>query len=597
MDFDIDEEQEKEERELESYRQDANQRLAELKRNFKSSSSPSSSSATLRLPNSAPGLGSSNNNNNLINFNQQQQTRQSSSVASSSNTPTTNYTSRIINRTPGTVVSPPNSIPSNSNVPFVPQKFIPPQRISQTSQNSQNSQKSNSSPSVGSGSSSFVTPVKSSMTSLNQSTPPIFIPPFNSSTPSTPSSVGSSNSASASPLIESISPQVAVTSNPVPPNSYVPFPTTATTIVANEVQKKNPIVKHIRDKVFKLHFTKDWTLTDYILGRQTTAFYLSLKFHMTKPKYILERIKNFHKTEICKRGTFTNRIILVNVDVHVDACGDSSIYLSNHQDSQGENGGTFKAPTYVSETALDEALIEVTRISMWADWTVICGFSDEECALYLETIRACETKGSSLIQGPNQSLASLQSSTNSLVTSTGGQGKRKGNRRWSRESSSNSNSKPVEVEKLSHTEEVHQLFAATLKNTLNKRDHITLLNHFGSLKEVIQTTSDELNDLPGFGKKKVKKLINLFQTPFIPGKEFPEPSSKKPTKKQSNIKLVKKSILPQENEIDDEDDIFIVDKETGKEEKVNCKLKVKKKQSEIGSFFSQKPKTEEEDSD
>jgi len=530
MDLDIDQEEEREKEEYEQERSDSLNRLQMLKRTV-----TEKPSALVSFPNIAPGLStldcSSFEKSNHSSSSGKIVTPSSSSLSSSSST-------------------------SQNSAKSTPQKFIIPKRPgsqsnSQSQASDNNSQNFNfaipSSPAVAS--SSVVTPSK-----------PTGIPSFNSSSPAASKSPGYTIG-----------------------EFNIPFPSSASSITANSVHLKNPMTKYIRENVIKVNYVPEWKLTDFILGKHTTALYVSLRYHLTKPKFIFERITNFHKTEICKRNVFTAKIVLVNIDVTIDASGDYSHYQSGGGSNSQQSVDNSR--TYISEAAFDEAMIEITRICMWGDWTMVCGYSDQECALYLETFRLCESKSAAIIQGPGIS-------TNSTPSPTSGNKKRGsgGNRRWSRDkysSPSSSSSKPTEVETLSHTEEVHQLFASSFKQILNKRDHVTLLNHFGSVKELIHTTPEELNDLPGFGKKKVKRLVGLFQTPFIPGKEGdkknPTEASKKQTKK---LNLVKKTTQTRE---ESDDDVIIVDNETGKE----TKYRTKTKQATMKTFLSQTK--EEED--
>ncbi|KAF0984797.1 hypothetical protein FDP41_000696 [Naegleria fowleri] len=600
MDIDIDEEQEKEAREYELQRQNTAQRLAELKKNASSSERISSmmnsgtlNSSSLSSMNASNRMNTSSNNNNggkyistIVKYNSFANVQKSNG---SSSPHTTTIPNVSLSKLPLPVSRPPG---------HVPQKFIPPPRKdSQTnSQKSSTDSANTSSCSNSQQTMNFAlkpqTPtakpvnggtVESSTTPVKSNT---YVPPFSSSSPSS---------------VTSSSPSASINSSTTS-EFNIPFPITATSITANAVQKKNPITKHIREGAFKVNYVPEWKLTDFILGKHTTALYVSLKYHMTNPRFILERIRNFHKTEVCKNKLFTVKVVLVNVDVSIEASHGNSSYFNSDNDEMKPKG----TPTFVSESALDEALIEITRICMWGDWTMLCAFSDEECALYLESLRYCENKSASTIQGPIQAVPSLATS---MSTPNAATKKKSGKKKWSKEryvgsssSSSNNPGKSTEVEKISHTEEVHQLFALSFKRTLNKRDHVTLLNHFGSVKEVIQTSADELTDLPGFGKKKVKRLINLFQTPFIPGKETKSNTSNEKKETKKKIQLVRKSRTStasnsssSNNQESDDDDILVVNNETGEEEKIR---KTTKKQTNLSIFFSQpQTKSETQDSD
>ncbi|KAL9644963.1 hypothetical protein ABK040_004456 [Willaertia magna] len=291
-------------------------------------------------------------------------------------------------------------------------------------------------------------------------------------------------------------------------DNNIPIPKSLNQITVSIRQKGNPILNHIRPNIMKLNYSNEWKITDYILGSKTVALFLSLKYHMTNPKYILERIKAFHKTEYCK--LFTIKVLLVNIDVNV---GDmTKVVNTNTENPNLENNrlnNVDNSVTFISEFILDDCLIELTRISMWADFTLVSAFSDEECALYLETFRYCESKNANLIKGINENLNNSSNGSNN-----NNNGKKKYNRRKSSESSSSSTSNnEIKVPENAATSQNAQHALNGLK-FLHKRDSVTLLNHFSSFKELMQSTPEQLEILPGFGKKKVKRLHQLFHTNF-----------------------------------------------------------------------------------
>jgi len=51
---------------------------------------------------------------------------------------------------------------------------------------------------------------------------------------------------------------------------------------------------------------------------------------------------------------------------------------------------------------------------------------------------------------------------------------------------------------------------------LNKTDVLTLQTSFGSLRQMMQASADELARLPGFGDQKVGRLREAFTQPFLP---------------------------------------------------------------------------------
>ncbi|KAJ3116585.1 ssDNA endonuclease and repair protein rad10 [Physocladia obscura] len=51
--------------------------------------------------------------------------------------------------------------------------------------------------------------------------------------------------------------------------------------------------------------------------------------------------------------------------------------------------------------------------------------------------------------------------------------------------------------------------------SINKTDVLTLVSNFGSFKNIIEASPEELSVLPGFGDQKVKRLVEAVNTPFL----------------------------------------------------------------------------------
>ncbi|XP_065898392.1 DNA excision repair protein ERCC-1-like isoform X2 [Dysidea avara] len=118
-------------------------------------------------------------------------------------------------------------------------------------------------------------------------------------------------------------------------------------IVANPVQKNNPVVHFIRN----IPVMFDDVIPDFVLGRTTCALFLSVRYHKLHPNYIHDRLKQLGRQ-------YTLRILLLLVDV----------------------------------VECQKTLQELTKISLLADCTLILSWSVEEAARYLETYKAYENK-------------------------------------------------------------------------------------------------------------------------------------------------------------------------------------------------------------
>ncbi|KAK9691866.1 hypothetical protein RND81_09G225300 [Saponaria officinalis] len=125
-------------------------------------------------------------------------------------------------------------------------------------------------------------------------------------------------------------------------------------IFVSHRQKGNPLLKHIRN--VRWNFAE--VIPDYVLGQNSCALYLSLRYHLLHPDYLFFRIKELQKN-------FRLRVVLCHVDVE----------------------------------DVVKPLLEVTRTSLLHDCTLLCAWSLEECGRYLETIKVYENKPADIIQG------------------------------------------------------------------------------------------------------------------------------------------------------------------------------------------------------
>jgi len=125
-----------------------------------------------------------------------------------------------------------------------------------------------------------------------------------------------------------------------PPPVTAPFNPNA--IMVSRRQQGNPVLKHIRN----VRWQYGDIIPDYVLGQSTAALFLSLRYHLLKPEYIYSRMKELGRA-------YRLRVLLVYVD---------------------------------TEDAV-EPLAQVTRAAIGNDFTLLCGFTVQECARYLETLK------------------------------------------------------------------------------------------------------------------------------------------------------------------------------------------------------------------
>lgn len=173
-------------------------------------------------------------------------------------------------------------------------------------------------------------------------------------------------------------------------------------------------------------------LPDYVMGGQACALYLSIKYHLLHPEYILTRMRQLG-------SKFNLSIVLCLVDVE---------------------GST---------QPLEELMLLCTNMG----FTLICAWSLAEAARYLETYKAYENKGAKIIK------EQVQSGNPYAVLSD----------------------------------------CLTAVRGVNKTDVLTLSSTFGSLKNIIDCSMEELSLCPGLGPRKVKNLYETFHAPFDPTKK------------------------------------------------------------------------------
>ncbi|KAF9601073.1 hypothetical protein IFM89_015999 [Coptis chinensis] len=125
-------------------------------------------------------------------------------------------------------------------------------------------------------------------------------------------------------------------------------------ILVSHRQKGNPLLKHIRN--VKWLFAD--IICDYLLGQNSCALYLSLRYHLLHPDYLYYRIKELQKN-------FKLRVVLCHVDVE----------------------------------DVVKPILEVTKTALLHDCTLLCAWSLEECGRYLETIKVYENKPADILQG------------------------------------------------------------------------------------------------------------------------------------------------------------------------------------------------------
>ncbi|XP_062508126.1 DNA excision repair protein ERCC-1-like isoform X2 [Corticium candelabrum] len=126
-----------------------------------------------------------------------------------------------------------------------------------------------------------------------------------------------------------------------------PKPLNPRAIIINPAQKKNPIIRHIRNVPYEFSNIP----ADYVMGLTTCALFLSLKYHNLHPEYIHERLKQLG-------NNYELRVLLVVVDID----------------------------------DVHKSIQELNKIAVLTNCTLMLAWSFEEAARYLETYKSFEAK-------------------------------------------------------------------------------------------------------------------------------------------------------------------------------------------------------------
>lgn len=188
-------------------------------------------------------------------------------------------------------------------------------------------------------------------------------------------------------------------------------------------QDGNPIIKCIRN--IRYEFIKDANAADYstsVIG----VIFISIRYHNIYKDYLERRIKEV-------TNPYQVRILLVHID--------------------DENN--------------EQSLQDLNRIGFIHGLTMLVGWSDVECARYLEALKEYEKKSSKIIQ------------------------------------------EKIDDDFTSQAQRV-----LTQIPSVNKTDAAMLLNISGSIANIMISSESELLSCPGLGIKKVKRLHKIFNEPF-----------------------------------------------------------------------------------
>ena len=134
---------------------------------------------------------------------------------------------------------------------------------------------------------------------------------------------------------------------------------------------------------------------------------------------------------------------------------------------------------------------ELEKICIFANFTMIICWSNEEVGRYLETYKAYEFKSADSIMEKSTNQQSSSHHTHSSNSN--------------KDNNNNSDANFIN----NYTDFLCQI------KSVNKTDASTLRQTFGSIKNLTKASRDELNLCPGLGSLKVKRIYDIFRTPFL----------------------------------------------------------------------------------
>jgi DNA excision repair protein ERCC-1 len=191
-------------------------------------------------------------------------------------------------------------------------------------------------------------------------------------------------------------------------------------------QRGNPLLKHIRHVLWEYSGA---IAPDYLPSAGTAVLYISLKYHALHPTYLYKRLREV-------RSDYRLRVVLVYTDV----------------------------------SDVERLLLDISRIAILCDWTVVCAATLPEAARYLETWRVYEHKPATAIK------------------------------------------ERVEDTYLPKVTEL-----LTSIRSINKTDVLTLLSRFHSVAGVMSASLAELQTCPGIAEKKAQRIHDAFHKPLLGG--------------------------------------------------------------------------------
>lgn len=214
----------------------------------------------------------------------------------------------------------------------------------------------------------------------------------------------------------------AVSAHQRRPAASVPAHRDPNVVLVSRSQNGNPLLRHVR--CVRWAFAD--VLPDFVLGENACAVFVSLRYHLLHPKYLATRIASLQRA-------FRTRAVLCLVDTE----------------------------------DVTKPLGEVNKIAAMGDCALLCAWSPEEAARYVETLKAFEKKS------------------------------------------------PDAIKERRDADYVSRLAGAlTAVRGVNKVDASSLGANFGSLAGIMRASAGTLAATPGLGPTKTKRLADATRAPF-----------------------------------------------------------------------------------
>lgn len=230
------------------------------------------------------------------------------------------------------------------------------------------------------------------------------------------------------------------------------------TILVDREQTGNPVLSCITKCPWSF---VDKHPYDYSLGARAGAYFLSIRYHRMHPNYIYERVRR-----VSNASTSTKTTVLTTPP-------------------KEETGLLRLLILLVDVPNPEKTILELTRVSLSLEFSIVLAWSNEEAARYLETFKLFEHRSADSIRA-RKPPPSLSANTNNC-----------------------SLKKDVSLSAA--------IDFLTALPKVNRTDAATMLASFGTPGHALDVKRQDLELCAGFGETKIGAVLGILNEPFVGG--------------------------------------------------------------------------------